>query len=135
MNQKQAHFTLGAFDIAAFFSCIWLYQNLGQVIQHINANTSIVVFESSQIYYLLLLIIPIIHAVVLVSKSTSNVSKWVKRYQLGILVISAVALITSKYIIQYTIAEKINNNDYVLCQKIVKGRYEHERYQKFSCTD
>lgn len=128
MNKFRAHIILGVFDIAAFFGAYTAYKHASGMLSSIRLGSESISFESSTFYYLLALIIPVLHCTSLFNKRIkTKLSTLIFNVCLAF---ATLAILSSKYIIATKIESVLSNTGYIPCEETYKGKYQRVTYRK-----
>lgn len=78
MNKLTAHLIFGLLDVAAVAACYHVFAEWNQITQAIAVNSNQVTFQNHFVFYVLMIILPVIHGLTLFSWQ-DNAKKWANR--------------------------------------------------------
>lgn len=135
MTKKSAHIVLFVFDVVALLSTLWIVDYVSMTHSDIALGSDAVEFESSILYILLLLVIPVIHLLSFSDRRKLAFFRLVNKYQIYVFSCCIVMIFSSKYIVQHSVESDFKLYGYIKCSEIIKGRYHREFYQKNNCNN
>lgn len=86
MDTKSAHWVLGIFDIAAFFTCYYVYTEWNSLNELINGNAQSISVQQYFLFISLIILVPIIH-VLIFFQPFQIVKNWGNRFMIFLFLI------------------------------------------------
>jgi len=134
LSKRSAHLILTLFDIAALSAAYVIYRYCLSIQALLKQQAHTIELESSLLYIILLLIVPVIHFSSVAQSMSSKKNSAINKLMAGLIGTAAIGLICSKYIIQNKLEDDLEKHGYVSCDSFSKGRYKNEIYHFSTCS-